>query len=69
MLDPEMFTDHGICLAIIFNLSIDNDDTKSSKCHVTLLTLIFLLQPFFVPVKSPLQTFSYKKTLLMWPSR
>jgi len=33
-------------LPLFFIFSFDNDDTKSLKHHVTLLTLIFLLKCF-----------------------
>ena len=44
---PEMFSDHGVLMFLyalmkILIYSFDNDDMKSSKRHVILLSLIFL---------------------------
>ena len=46
---PEMFSDHGMFMFLyalmkILIHSFDNDDMKSSKRHVILLSLIFLLK-------------------------
>lgn len=46
---PEMFSDHGVFIFLyalmkILIYSFHNDDMKSSKRHVILLSLIFLLK-------------------------
>ena len=41
---PEMFSDHKLAFPLFLINSLDNDDMKSSKRHVVLVSLIFLLK-------------------------